>query len=249
MTSFPFHDPSPELQSKNPLLGIRIDLCNRIGRFDSPYYIFCMRTRTGDGTRGLRIHHHTIPALVPLQDYEKRYLPLADEGYGSSEDSLELNEAGGQDLHGLVERVRHDLVSWRLRQEAIELLREELEVPLPQTTLSDDNPDDDDEKVDSDKEHSPEPVGRFGVRELSPVSVDARQARIIWADGRVGRLRIADDGRIEKAVVIGQEDRLRDQERMLTDGNPMLRDLVWCLERVDQANSRQGNARDTRLEG
>src|ERR1700761_1874050 len=38
VTSFPFTDPSPELQSKNPLLGIRIDICNRHGKFDSPYY-------------------------------------------------------------------------------------------------------------------------------------------------------------------------------------------------------------------
>ncbi|EXJ92510.1 hypothetical protein A1O3_01062 [Capronia epimyces CBS 606.96] len=245
-TAFPFHDPSPELQSKNPLLGIRIDICDRTGRYDDPYYLFCVRA--GDrGTQDLRIHRHTIPALVPLQDYEKTYLPLADEGYGSSEDSLAVDdnpEVRTQDLHGLVERVRHDLVSWRLRQETIELLREELEIP-PARLPSSESPRNVDigseaEDGDSDDEDDHEQIGRFGVREVSSVSVDARQVRIVWADGRVGRLRISDQGSIEKAVVIGRDDRVRDQERILTDGSPRLRDLIKCLERVERRSSRRG---------
>ncbi|EXJ85559.1 hypothetical protein A1O1_05923 [Capronia coronata CBS 617.96] len=284
-TSFPFHDPSPELQSKNPLLGIRIDICDRTGRFDSPYYIFCVRTGTGTGTGtgngngnrnrngtgdgrtsddDLRIHRHTIPALVPLQDYEKRYLPLPDEGYGSAEDSImtTANNEGDndgprtQDLHGLVERVRHDLIAWRLRQEAIDLLREELGLPIPKAkshdipnpnedskSMKQNIPDDDDDNDDPEDENmdgsdddgaSHDPVGLFGVREFSAVSVDARQIRIIWADGRVARLRITEEGRIEKVVVIGLDGRMRDQERILMDGIPMLRELGERLEEVER---------------
>ncbi|OCT53840.1 hypothetical protein CLCR_10386 [Cladophialophora carrionii] len=250
VTAFPFIDPSPELQAKNPLLGIRIDVCTRHGKFDSPYYIFCVRST--DRGQDLRIHRHTIPALVPLEQYEREYLPLSslnreeDEGYVGS-DGVE-NGAGGarkQDLHILVSRVRYDLVSWRLRKDAAEWLREELGLSRQSRNEGrsngrdsadstggerakrrdrarsnsdhgdDDDSDPDTEMTDSDSD-SDELTGKFNVDSLTTLEVDARQLRIIWSDDRVGRLKVSDDGKIEKAVVIGEDGtRVRDVERIL----------------------------------
>ncbi|OQV03156.1 hypothetical protein CLAIMM_08241 [Cladophialophora immunda] len=273
VTSFPFHDPSPELRPWNPLLGIRIDICNRKGVFDSPYYMFCVRARdTGDE---LRIHRHTIPALVPLEQYEKQYLPISyldDEGYGGSEDSrLNANEretTTKQDLHSLVSRVRYDLVSWRLRQDVTEWLREELAIPdssaqpassskdqtegakedtdmkqgdgdLRSAEISsyieseDNDPERESEEVDGEEE---EITGKFNVHSLASLEVDARQLRIIWSDDRVGRIKISDDGKVEKAVVIGLDgNRVKDVERILIGdggGSVSLYDLVGRLEEV-----------------
>ncbi|KIY01415.1 uncharacterized protein Z520_02967 [Fonsecaea multimorphosa CBS 102226] len=274
VTSFPFHDPSPELQSSNPLLGIRIDICNRNGFFDSPYYMFCVRARdTGDE---LRIHRHTIPALVPLEQYEKQYLPISsldDEGYGGSDDSgLSINERGTttkQDLHGLVARVRYDLVCWRLRKDVTEWLRKELDIPEPSaqrprsfknqaggtkeeadnkggdTEMRSTEDDSDYESDDSNSERGSEEdeedeeeemTGKFNVQSLASLEVDARQLRIVWFDDRVGRIKISDDGKVQKAVVIGLDgNRVKDVERILMgdgDGSVSLYDLVGRLEEV-----------------
>jgi central kinetochore subunit Mal2/MCM21 len=254
VTAFPFHDPSPELQSRNPLLGVRIDICDRSGRFDSPYYLFCVRAGEGDGVANqeLRIHRHTIPAFVPLEQYESQHLPLLDEGYGTLEDSV-LSAGGGaraQDLHGLVQRVRHDLVAWRLRQDALAWLREELRIPepaspsaLPQKPLENNEDRDPDQAEDEDALGSDvdisEPSGRYRVCDVSAVTVDARQARVVWSDGRVGRIKISDQGKIERAVVIGHESRIRGMESILTNGEPTVYNLVARLEKLDKSASKK----------
>jgi central kinetochore subunit Mal2/MCM21 len=259
VTSFPFTDPSPEIQSKNPLLGIRIDVCNRHGQFDSPYYIFCVRAGE-EGGQGLRIHRHTIPALVPLEQYESEYLPLNppydDEGYAGSDDSRVENgvDHRRQDLHALVARVRHDLVSWRLRQDAAGWLQEELGLPQLKNgnknanKSANSNPEGDDEeatnpdvemddRLDDEEAEDDESVGKFNIFSLTPLDVDARQLRLIWSDDRVGRLKISDTGRIEKAVVIGEDGaRVRGVERILMGDDEKhgvgVTELVERLEKV-----------------
>lgn len=236
VTSFPFTDPSPELQAKNPLLGIRIDICNRLGKFDSPYYIFCIRA--SDTGQELRVHRHTTPALVPLQQYEELYLPLKssvlpeDEGYGGSQDSRPSNDdlengtgTKKQDLHGFVARVRHDLVSWRLRQDAVELLKEDLDLPSSASkekpSERDDNSnekttDPDTSTIENDDNDAADPTGKFNITSLSTQGVDARQIRILWSDESLGRVRIADDGKIERARVIDiNNNRAKETERIL----------------------------------
>ncbi|KIW88712.1 uncharacterized protein Z519_10758 [Cladophialophora bantiana CBS 173.52] len=261
VTSFPFHDPSPELRSRNPLLGIRIDICNRKGKFDSPYYIFCVRAR-GTGEE-LRIHRHTIPALVPLEQYEKQYLPLSspeDEGYGGSDDSrLGIDEGGTarkQDLYSLVAKVRYDLVSWRLRRDITEWLREELQILGSGNDTGNSIADEDLHNIendpvgeceghdlergsedDSDEEDGEDEItGKFNVQSLTALEVDARQLRIVWSDDHVGRIKISDDGKVEKAIVIGLDgNRVKNVERILMgdgEGNVNLYDLVGRLEEV-----------------
>ncbi len=245
VTAFPFHDPSPEVQPKNPLLGIRIDICNRKGQFDSPYYLFCIRAGDGEGpvNQELRIHRHTIPALVPLQEYEKQYLPLSDEGYGGSEDSA-LSVDGSQkkqDLHALVSRVRHDLVAWRLRQDAIDWMKEKLQIPVEQDQSREDHEDQDPADEGDGDGTIPDidaPAGKLGIREFEAMGVDARQVRILWSDDRVGRIKISDQGKIEKAAVVGLEGRIVNMERILSEGDATVFDLFDRLQQVDLNTSK-----------
>ena len=268
ITSFPFDDPSPELQSKNPLLGIRFDICNRHGKFDAPYYIFCIRPGEAAGADGLRIHRHTIPALVPLDQYQKEYLPQGtpsdrgdDEGHAGLDGSRVVNssEFQRQNLHGLVGRVRQDLVSWRLRQDAIEWLKEELGLSRPNhkqkehgSKSSRDPENTDSEMFDgSDEiEDEDEPTGKFNVTSLTLDDVSARQIRIIWADDQLARLKISDTGKIEKVAVIGIDGRVKDAERILMgehekDGVSVMKLLerleMLYVKSTEAQESREGN--------
>lgn len=211
VTSFPFHDPSPDT-SNRPLLGVRLEVCTKDGTFDSSYYM--MLRRVNDESNELRVHRHTIPALVPVDQYQERYLPLQDEGYGS-EDSM--MEGQGQDLKGFVAAVRQDLVSWRLRQEAVEMVKERL--GLNET-----------EAVAEDQ------AMKFGVASIDATGVDTHYLRIVWENGWVGRLKIGDGGSIQKAVVIGkvkdEDQRIEQVERLLAYDGARLENLYELLEVV-----------------
>ncbi len=226
VTAFQFVDPSPDT-SKVPLLGIRFDICKRNGHFDSPYYVF--GKRVSDESTEVRVHHHTIPALVPLGQYEDKYLPLLDEGYGS-EDSVLGGGSGRQDLEAFVEAVRRDLVAWRLRQESIEMVREKLGLggQVDVEGKGDEEADDEDEGAMR--------AGEYGVMTVEPVALDAHFARIIWADGRVGRIKISQGGDIQRAVVIGlvddQEQRRANDERILVDEGARIDTLVDRLKQM-----------------
>jgi central kinetochore subunit Mal2/MCM21 len=225
VTAFPFVDPNPDT-SNVPLVGIRFDICKRNGQFDAPYYALCKRVNDEGGE--VRVHRHTIPALIPLSQYEEKYLPLPDEGYGS-EDSV-LGTGGRQDLEGFAQAVRTDLVAWRLRQESLEMVRDSL-------GLKDKKPDDDDdERTGEDEVDGGQ--GRYGVKNIEAVAVDACYARILWTDGRVGRIRIGDDGSIQRAVVIGvldeQEQRITQGEQILVAENSRVDTLVERLKETHQ---------------
>lgn len=79
-TAFPFTDPSPygssgrgkdsEKEHEKNLLGVRIDVCARNGRFVRPFYVLLKRVTGHDGQRRLRIHRHTIPAFISMQKLE-----------------------------------------------------------------------------------------------------------------------------------------------------------------------------------
>ena len=224
VTAFPFVDPSPDT-SNFPLVGLRFDICKRDGNFDSPYYVLCKRVV--DENPELSVHRHTIPALVPLAQYEQVYLPvLDDEGYGS-EDSM---SAGRQDIEGFARAVRADLVSWRLRQESIELVREKLELRDGRASNDGENVEDEDEEDQA--------TGKCGLKSIEAVAVDARFARIVWEDGRVGRIKIGDDGGIQRAVVIGsvdeEEQRLARDERILVAEASRIDTLVDSLREMDE---------------
>lgn len=246
MTSFPFTDPSPECQALNPLLGVRFDICQQDGRYTKPYYLFCRRISAS--SQELRIHRHTIPPLVPIHDYEKQYLPLADEGYGGSEDSFSNGEHSGsrsQNLHALIKCVRRDLVSWKLRVDAIELVRDHL--GLPPTKHNGEEGQNTEGEVERESETTRdtemsdedfESSGKFGVRQLEICNLDASQVRILWADDRVGRFVLSPEGGIVKVAVFNGDGRLADQERILLSNSATVYDLPRRLEKVHNTTLR-----------
>jgi central kinetochore subunit Mal2/MCM21 len=188
VTAFAFTDPSDNTSD----LGIRFDIPHRDGTFDSPYYVVCKRCDTT--STDLTVYKHTIPVFVHLEKYQDLFLPVRDEGYGSSDDSDTVE----QDLQAFVDHVRSDLVGWRLRVDAIAALREELGL---------------DEAVER---------GSHGITNIEATAVDARYVRILWDDGRVGRVKIDNSSTITKAVVYkqidGQEQRCSRTESMLLRG-------------------------------
>ena len=216
VTAFPFTDPSPDT-SNRPLLGIRFDVCSREGSFDAPsYYVICKTV--SDESNDVRVHHHTIPALVPIQQYEERYLPLQDEGYGSETSML---EGGGQDLKGFVKAVRADLLSWRSRQESIAHAKERL--GLDAKDVIDGAPTRD----------------KFGVVSIDATGVDALYVRVVWERGSVGRIKVDTDGSIRAAVVFGnvygEEQRIKRVERMLSPEGATLDGLFDLLKKVNDS--------------
>ncbi|RMZ88229.1 hypothetical protein DV736_g4538, partial [Chaetothyriales sp. CBS 134916] len=225
VTCFPFVDPSPDTSNAR-LLGVRFDICKRNGQFDAPYYVLLRRSETaranGDEpivTNEWSVHRHTIPSLVPLQEHADHYLPVTDEGYGS-EDSMVQGGQRPVDLLGFVTAVRNDLTSWHMRKEAIESCHGQLLEPSPDG--------------EGDEEGSQQL--KYGVQSVEAVAVDARYARIVWRDGKVGRIKIGCDGRIEKAVVLrtvnSENSRCQSVERTLLAGSSRIQDFAARLKDV-----------------
>jgi central kinetochore subunit Mal2/MCM21 len=232
VTSFPYTDPSPET-SHIPLLGIRIDICSRTGKFDAPYYIHLKRKPLNDTTNELdelSVYRHTIPSHIPLRNYEAQYLPPRDEGYGS-EVSSESANASKQDLHMFIRKVRRDIVSWTLRREAIEVLAEKLGL-VPESTT-------DVGAAKSDEYASfvaPVDAADGSVfKSIAATAVEARFVRVVWANGRLARVKISDKGLVERAVVFGEvsgEDRrIKVAEKVLVgDGFVRIEELSELLK-------------------
>jgi central kinetochore subunit Mal2/MCM21 len=222
VTSFPFQDPSTE-DPKKRLLGVRFDIADSRGQYDKPYYILAQRT--SEGGEDLHVYRHTIPSFIPLRQYEEMYLPPQDEGYGSEDNN---HQGPTQDLHGLVKHIRHDLISWNLRREAVQMLQQQLQLPkrAPGESTEDDDTHDAEE-------------GRFGVKNLNATSVDATQIKIEWATGALGRVRISRKGVVEKAVLFGVNGRMTEAERVLTKDTCSVLDLVVRLEAVDEVLRKQ----------
>jgi central kinetochore subunit Mal2/MCM21 len=233
VTSFPYTDPSPET-SNVPLLGIRIDICSRSGEFDTPYYLHLKRKQLNNAPNELDelfVYRHTIPAHIPLRDYEAQYLPQRDEGYGSEESSESAN-GNKQDLHTLVRKVRKDLVSWTSRREAIEILAEKLGL-VPEST-KDSGTDEIDEYASFVAPINASDESAF--RSVAATAVEARFIRVVWANGWVARVKISDKGLVERAVVFGEvagEDRrIKALESVLVgDGLVRIEELAERLKR------------------
>lgn len=229
ITTFPFTDPSPINQVHGRLLGIRLDHCSRSGTFPKPYYILLRRLEEGGDE--WRVHRHTIPAFVPLARLEEEFLPLRDDESEAARDGV---RGRTQDLHGFARKVRHELICWEMRREAIELLKEQLNL-LPQDNEGKEEQEgeeeqDGDEEVDDADFSFSRPRGRYGIQSIEPTSFETRQARITWTDGTIARIKISTQGLIERAVVVGENGRIRGVENLLVDGESRIEDLVAKLK-------------------
>ncbi|KAJ9294881.1 hypothetical protein DTO271G3_6443 [Paecilomyces variotii] len=214
-TTFPFTDPSPYADSRN-LLGIRIDICRRDGRFSKPYYVLLKRDK-GDGKR-LRVHRHTIPAFISMEKLEQRYLPVVPRGGDGEVDEIRASKTRKQNLSAFVRDLRQELVAWHLRSDAIDWLRERLKLPRSDPS----QPASFDEGVSTNK---------LGIISMSPTSLEARYVRLEWEDGRVGRFKISNNGEVARVVIIGDHGRDKRTEDAMTGGNRRIESL---LERLSQ---------------
>ncbi|KAJ5153160.1 uncharacterized protein N7482_009638 [Penicillium canariense] len=234
-TAFPFKDPSPAAPTES-LLGVRIDICARNGRFAKPYYVLLKSEHArGEVKKRLCVHRHTIPAFIALSKLESVYLPFPvsrkvqgedDHGEESDGEAIEAlkpvqkgrNAGGKQDLRGFVRELRRELVAWHLRTDAIELLREKL-------GLSEES------QLDPAERLSPE--ARGGIVSLALTALEARYVRMEWEDGRVGRFKLSNTGIVERAVVIGDGGRDKQTENAMTGAGGRVESLLDRLQRRD----------------
>ncbi len=261
-TTFPFKDPSPTSDtdgegSKN-LLGVRIDVCVRNGRFTKPYYILLRKTRAeteeeGQSTIRLKIYRHTIPAFIPVEQLERIFLPspprvLGDaDGNGSGENGSvepQLKKKPNppvpkQNLPGLTREIRRQLVAWHNRLDAVHYLREQIGVVRRDEDAYPDDGDDGpwdrdlliDVGFDSGAGDTRLKKNEFGIASFAPTALEAAYIRLEWEDGRVGRFKISNSGLVERAVVIGDGGRDKALEATLTGGD---RKLLTVLDRLRQ---------------
>ncbi|CAI7578709.1 unnamed protein product [Penicillium glandicola] len=250
-TAFPFKDPSPTASAAT-LLGVRIDVCARNGRFAKPYYILLQQERTrarpgpssgsGASSKVLKVYRHTVPGFISIAKLERVYLPRSgasrgagnedgDGGVSSGEDEdaepakpWKKSSTRKQDLRGFVRELRRELVAWHMRVDAVEFLREKLGlVGEGGGSLPFD--------VSPDRD--------TGIVSLAAVALEARYVRVEWVDGRVGRFKLSNAGVVERAVVIGDEGRDKKIENAITGGGGRVETVLDRL-RVDVLSGSPG---------
>lgn len=216
-TTFPFKDPdpNPDPGSSSNLLGVRIDVCGRDGRYAQPYYLL-LKKIAGKEKR-VRVHRHTIPAFISLEKLEGLYLPCPGPPGAIEEDEAMMKpwKKGRRrkpDLRRFVREVRRELVAWHLRRDVLDLLRERLGLAS----------DPDDEAQDGEGRLA----DSLGIASLSSAAQDARYFRLQWKDGSLGLLKISNAGVVDRAVVMDDAGRNKGLELTLTGGDGKVESLL-----------------------
>lgn len=147
----------------------------------------------------LRVHKHTIPPCVALQQLANKWLPVSAK---DSEDA----EAAEQDLVRFGRALRKELVGWHLRMKAMEGLREEAGFSGAERREQSGKSQgqvlnafaSDDEDGSSDVEEGDD----AGLARILDIEADmgVRQITVTWSDRRTASINVTKDGRIEKAV-------------------------------------------------
>ncbi|KAI5298298.1 hypothetical protein KEM56_004164, partial [Ascosphaera pollenicola] len=200
VTSFPYTDPSPHRSdAEKKLLGVRIDVSRRDGGYEKPFYVLLRRVtveaeeKKGEKEVRLVVHRHTIPEFIPVRELERRYLPVptadADEdGEEEEEDEVAALKRTpplppppppSQNLHAFAREIRNALVSWHLRVDAVKLLQHQLS--------------------------SSALASASNLHSIQATSLEHRFLRLEWRDGRVGRVKLGEQGQIERVVVVSAD--------------------------------------------
>ncbi|KAL4970179.1 uncharacterized protein BDV14DRAFT_195707 [Aspergillus stella-maris] len=254
-TTFPFKDPSPATDNEDSnLLGVRIDVCIRNGRFTKPYYLLMRKVRAesdsddnqGQSKTRLRIHRHTMPAFIPVDRLSRIFLP--DTPRVSDEvEQLKKPTPRKQNLQSFVREIRRQLVAWHTRVDAIYYLREQIGIVRRDGAYADDSEDGpwdrdilSDIGFDSGLGETRLTKNEYGILSFAPTALEAVYVRVEWDDGRVGRFKISNSGLVERAVVIGDEGRDKAVEGVLAGGD---RQVLGVLERLKRGQlvTRDGN--------
>lgn len=144
------------------------------------------------GSDLLKIHRHTLPPCIPLESLASRFLPAPKvEG--------EIIKGKKQDLQRFVRSLRREVIGYHNRITVIKKLRKEF-------------------KLDDDAKLSGKSKGKQREKiivDISAADAEAKQIKIEWADGRLGRCVVGDKGEVVKCVVIGDEGRDREVERSI----------------------------------
>lgn len=202
-------------------------MCARNGQFVRPYYVLLKKVGGQNETaKRVVVHRHTIPAFIPMQRLERAYLPSSSSAEDQAgEGNLKPWKTKPQNLPGFIRVLRRNLTSWHLRRDAIIHLREKLGARLPEERT---HPEDH-TGVGAGEKDWPLPVNDMGLVSLGPTSLEARYIRLEWDDGRVGRFKVSDRGRVERAVVIGDRGRDKALEGILTGGDGRIEGVIRRL--------------------
>lgn len=147
------------------------------------------------GEDSLRIHRHTVPPCIPIATFAAQYLAPPKV------DGDDVNP-GKQDLRRFTRSLRRELVSYHNRTSTLKSLRKEFKL--------DDKP--------GAKGKGRERV----IIDIAAADAEAKQVRIEWIDGRIGRCVVGDKGELVKCVVVGEDGRDREIERrILREGSRM----------------------------
>ncbi|TVY13742.1 hypothetical protein LARI1_G008603 [Lachnellula arida] len=198
VTTFRIRDPDPYAVDGGNVLGIRIDVSSN-GKFIRPYYV--MLNKPFAGSELLRVHRHTVPPCIPLAALAENYLPTGKGATGISSGNGSGKKAPGaktQDIRKFVRALRKEVVGYHNRISVIKGLRREFRL---------------DEK-ENNKGKGREKV----ISDISAADAEARQVRIEWVDGRIGRFTVDEGGSVVKAVVMGEQGRDGEVERVLVGG-------------------------------
>ncbi|KAF2997443.1 hypothetical protein E8E13_006316 [Curvularia kusanoi] len=225
VTAYKVKDPDPYAVHNGDILGISIEVPVN-GAFVDTYHVLLTVKQHEDFGR-LRIHKHTIPTCIPLQQLASKWLPQgANEG-----DSVKDTE---QNLVKFGRTLRRELVSWHMRLQALQDLRTEAKLPDADADVEDDTAglvsggkvlnafvsDDSSEAEDDDGEV---PVHILDIEADAAV----RSVTITWSDGRTAGLVVTKDGRVEKAIC-----RARGGARDGTSGTKAIGSLGGLLRRL-----------------
>ncbi|ESZ93244.1 hypothetical protein SBOR_6344 [Sclerotinia borealis F-4128] len=221
ITSFHVQDPDPKAVDNGHVLGLRIDLSNA-GKFVRPYYI--MLNKPYSGSAALRIHRHTVPSCIPLASIAAKHLPVPKVTEGIVKEKR-------QDLTTFVRKLRREITGYHLRISSIKHLRKGFSL---------------DEQLNR--------KGKEKVREIADISAadaEAKQVRIEWVDGRIGRCVVGMNGEVVKRLEFGSllftnilENEVALSIRQLL--SQLLSPKVFCDSRFSRQTIRQATSVSTK---
>lgn len=177
-----------------------------------PYYVMLNKPFAGSEGNLLRVHRHTVPPCIPLAVLAENYLPTGKGATGiSTNGGKKAPGAKTQDIRKFVRALRREVVGYHNRISVIKGLRREFRL---------------------DEKENRKGKGREKViSDISAADAEARQVRIEWVDGRIGRFTVDEGGSVVKAVVMGEQGRDREVERVLVGGmggvGERLREVIY----------------------
>ncbi len=219
VTAYKVQDPDPHAVNSGAVLGVRVDVS--VGsKFIETYHVL-LNWSEEEGEAGekkkkvLRIHRHTVPPCIAVQQLAGRWLP-SSRGKGVSEGD-EATESPEQDLVKFGRALRKELVSWHLRIKTVRDLREEAGLSIAKEqqhgqkktslesagqVLNAFTSDDEEEEEEEENLDAEEPRDEGNSSRILDIEADAavRQVTVTWANRRTAIMVITKDGRVEKAV-------------------------------------------------